>query len=105
MHARELSMDKPSELAREILAYLVDHPEAKDTLEGIVEWWLLRQQIERRVEQARIALAELVECGFIVERKGKDGRSMYLVNHSKMNEIRQFIQKNGNSEKESGLHK
>ncbi len=25
---------------RKILAYMVEHPEAKDTVEGIMDWWL-----------------------------------------------------------------
>jgi hypothetical protein len=28
-----------AQISNEILAYLVEYPQAQDTLEGIVEWW------------------------------------------------------------------
>jgi hypothetical protein len=33
--------------AREILSYLVEHPDAKDTIEGIINWWLSKGSTER----------------------------------------------------------
>ena len=33
------------QVAKDILAYLAEHPQAMDTLEGIAEWWLMRQHI------------------------------------------------------------
>lgn len=39
----ELSPDKVGSIARELLRYLVCHPDAKDTLDGIVQWWLRQQ--------------------------------------------------------------
>jgi hypothetical protein len=58
-----------SELAEAILAYLTEHPEAMDTLEGIAEWWLLRQMA--RVEVPRVArvLGRLTARG-LVEQVG-----------------------------------
>ena len=80
-----------SQIAYEILAYLVDHPEAQDTLEGIVEWWLLEQQITRQTAKVRKALAELVTKGLILERKGKDSRTHYCINRRKYKEIRALL--------------
>jgi len=40
---RSLPVDLPGtvrQVALEILAYLAKHPEAKDTLEGVRQWWL-----------------------------------------------------------------
>jgi hypothetical protein len=48
-----------SEVERSVLAYLDGHPQAADTLQGIVNWWLPRQRYERerrRIEQALGAL-------------------------------------------------
>lgn len=71
---------KKSHVAQELLDYLARHPDAQDTLEGIVEWWLLEEKIRRRAFEVREALAELVECGLIRERKGKDARTHYRIN-------------------------
>jgi predicted transcriptional regulator len=76
-----------SQIAAAILAYLAEHPKAQDTLEGIVEWWLLEQEIKRRTAMVREALAELLAKGLVVERKGRDGRMHYRLNRHKRREI------------------
>lgn len=78
-------------VAREILAYLAEHPDAQDTVEGIVEWWLLEQKIKRHTAQVKEALAELVAKGLVLERKGKDARIHYRVNRRKSGEIRALL--------------
>lgn len=67
-------------LANEVLAYLVEHPQAQDTLEGIVEWWLLEQRIREAVADVEAALNELVAKGFLVARQCGDGRTYYRLN-------------------------
>ncbi len=79
-------------VAHEILAYLSEHPEAQDTLEGIVEWWLLERAIKSQEVQVVKAVAELVAKGFIIEQKGRDSQARYRINQSKSIEIRQLIQ-------------
>lgn len=71
----------------EILGYLVEHPEAQDTMEGIVEWWLLEQRIKRQTTKVKTALAELVAMGLVLERKGQDGRVHYRIDRRKAAEI------------------
>ena len=66
-----------ADIAREILAYLSAHPGAQDTIEGIIEWWLLEQDIKRSMPQVQAALAELITRGLIVEHHGTDGRVRY----------------------------
>src|SRR5437016_2658461 len=49
------SSSAKSDVAEEILSYLRNHPNAADTLEGILKWWLPRQRYEteqQRIEQA-----------------------------------------------------
>ena len=81
------STDTMSQIAAAILAYLAEHPKAQDTLEGIVEWWLLEQEIKRRTVMVQEALAELLAKGLVVERKGRDGRMHYRLNRRKRQEI------------------
>jgi hypothetical protein len=69
-----------------ILAYLVDNPDAGDTFEGIVEWWLLHQRIKiqtRTVSEA--AAAKLVDQGLIVAEEGSDSRVIYRINRDANN--------------------
>lgn len=78
-------------IASEILAYLIQRPAAKDTLEGIVEWWFLEQEIQRRTTEVKDALATLVGQGFVIERKGRDGRLFYHLNQRKRQEIHALL--------------
>jgi len=82
---------RKSRFTHEILAYLAEHPDAQDTLEGIVEWWLLEQRIKRWTARVKEALAELVSRGLVLERQGKDSRILYRINHRKRREIRVLL--------------
>lgn len=62
------------ETARAILRYLVKHPEAKDTLEGIAQWWL-GGEIGKRVNVER-AVSLLLSQGLVLETRRK-GLSPY----------------------------
>ena len=76
-----------SQIARDVLAYLSENPDAQDTLAGIVEWWLLEAQIKYRTESVKRALAQLVEEGLIIEKAGKDSQPHYRINANKSQEI------------------
>jgi predicted transcriptional regulator len=82
-----------SEIVRDLLSYLIDNPDAQDTLEGIVEWWLLERKIENRTAKVREALTELVASGLILEREGSDSRPRYLINTRKQEEIRKLLER------------
>ena len=59
--------DKDASLRALVLGYLNDHPTAMDTLDGIAEWWILRQQIEIEVRRVSAVLATLVHEGVLEE--------------------------------------
>lgn len=85
-------MDDPGRpLTDEVLAYIVRHPQAQDTVEGIAEWWLLEQQIRRAVSEVEAALSQLVAEGFLVARQGGDGRTYYGMNRAKERDIRRYL--------------
>jgi len=73
--------------SHEILAYLAENPDAEDTLEGVVEWWLLEQRIKHLAARVEEALAELVAAGLVLERKGRDLRSHYRINPGRLEDI------------------
>jgi hypothetical protein len=51
------------ELAAEILTYLQAHPDAADSLEGIVQWWIVHDRFLRGVAATGRALDRLVDEG------------------------------------------
>lgn len=76
----------------DVLAYLADHPDAQDTVEGIVEWWLLERRIKRITSQTKVALTQLVAEGLVIARTDRTGRVYYRVNRQKLRKIRQLLQ-------------
>jgi len=88
---RDLLITNKSQIVNEILAYLVDHPKARDTLEGIVDWWLLERAIKFQEAQVKKALAELVAGGLILEKKGSNSQIHYQVNQSRFEEIKKLV--------------
>jgi len=84
-----------SDIVRDILAYLAEHPDAGDSVEGIAEWWLLRQTIRRRTVDVAAALADLVARGLVVERTRAGARTHYRINTSRRVDIARLIRAEG----------
>ncbi len=80
-----------SQIECEILVYLAEHPEAEDTLEGIVGWWLLERRIKRQTAKVKEALDKLVAKGLVLERKGRDSQVRYRTNQRRLGEIRALL--------------
>ncbi len=70
---------KPAEesIRRAILAYLARHPQAQDTIEGIVEWWLLEQRIVDTTREVEKVLDELAAENLVTRRQERDGKVYY----------------------------
>ncbi len=85
--------NEQNELERKLLRYLVDHPEARDTLEGIAKWWLLEQEIREEKTKVQEALAGLVAKGFVVEERMEDGRRVFGMNEERREAITRLIAK------------
>ena len=66
-----------AKLEREILGYLLRNPAGEDSIEGIVEWWLLEQRTMEANQNVRQALAALRERGFVEARNVTGGRTVY----------------------------
>lgn len=80
-----------SQLKYRVLAYLVEHPDAQDTIEGIIEWWLVEQEIKHQTTAVTEVLAELVNERLMLEHQDIDGRSHYRINRRKKREIRALL--------------
>ena len=80
------------EIGYRILNYVVENPNAQDTLEGIVEWWLLDRLTVNNVNKVKEALAHLVAAHLVLERKGKESRTYYKINSHKLKEISERLE-------------
>ncbi len=76
-----------SDIEYEILSYMAENPDAQDTLEGIVEWWLLERRLRSEAPRVKEVIAELVSKGLIIERRNASSRTHYKINRSRMDEI------------------
>lgn len=68
-----------SPMAMEIMAYLQSHQKARDSLEGIIEWWMVERNILRVSGEVRLAMKELVAGGFVEELE-RAGSVQYRLN-------------------------
>lgn len=62
--------------ARDILAYLHAHPQASDSLEGIVSWWLPARFMGAR-ESVQQSLDRLAAEGLVERTRLADGTVVY----------------------------
>lgn len=74
------ALDTEEKTAYEILDYLLKHPNSKDTLEGIAEWWLEMHYIDYGVDLVAVALTHLCSKGIIQEKRGAGPRAYYELN-------------------------
>lgn len=72
---------KTERLAQEILNYLEGNPQAGDTLEGIAQWWLAQQIIDRLVDDVAVALEKLVKDGAVEAHSPRSGSTIYKIKH------------------------
>jgi hypothetical protein len=88
--------DQPSacaerKLLREILRYLVDHPDAKDTREGIHNWWLPGGHVEWENEEVQAALDLLIAKGWLTKRETSPAQTIYGLHKERVEEITRFL--------------
>lgn len=76
MHSTKTPEPLDQEMAQAVLAYLTEHPAAMDTVEGIAEWWLMRQRVQVVVERVEHILGRYVEDG-ILEAVGRGPSRRY----------------------------
>ena len=76
-----------SALEREILSYLIENPDAHDTLEGIAHWWLLDRAIRAQTSKVEAALERLLSQGLVVKVERVDSEIQYRINRQRLDEI------------------
>ncbi|MCI0591574.1 MAG: hypothetical protein L0Y67_08285 [Gammaproteobacteria bacterium] len=54
-------------ISQAILDYLAECPQAMDTLEGIAEWWVMRQAIRVEIQAVAQTVDLMIEQGLLKE--------------------------------------
>jgi hypothetical protein len=75
--------------APEILDYLARHPEAQDTIDGILHWWVLDAYVKTWAPKIAKTVAQLVEQGFLEEKRSPDGNIFYRVSPRYLSALQQ----------------
>ena len=78
------------QVSREILQYLVEHPDAKDTIEGILKWWLPDGRVWKRGE-VQEALDLLTSKGLLTRRGTVPSKEIYGINRDRLQEIKSLL--------------
>jgi hypothetical protein len=80
-----------SPIVQDILSYLLTHTAAEDTVEGIVEWWLLEERIKHRIKEVQSVLDELVSQSLILAHESKDSKIRYRINKRRVKRIQMIV--------------
>ena len=75
---------------RVILSYLIDHPEAKDALDGIMTFWINQQDMLAK-KQVQKALDHLVEKGWVLDRITSTEERFYGIRKEALSDITVFL--------------
>ena len=86
-----MSDSESDQVAREILSYFIGNPQAADNLEGIVRWRLLNETVYRKVDETRMALAWLIDKGFLTQASQVGNDPIFVLNLEKRDEAEQFL--------------
>jgi hypothetical protein len=85
------SSGRLEKVIRGILHYCVRYPDAKDTPEGILKWWLAEGRGEWGKEDIQKALDMLTSKGWLLKRKTRQSEEIYGLNKEHLQEITDFM--------------
>ncbi|MGH7875018.1 MAG: hypothetical protein ACREQO_22725 [Candidatus Binatia bacterium] len=87
---------RQEQLRHAILSYCVEHPDAKDTVEGILYWWFRAAASPRwRNTEVKQALESLIAEGWLTSRKLRQSDEIYGVKKEKLVEIETYLRRSG----------
>ena len=91
----DVCLPDKSQIAREILTYLAKHPDAQDTLDGIMQGWLPDQGDKHKPTIVREVVKDLVLEGTILESKTPGSETVFRLNVAKRNRMKELLKKTG----------
>lgn len=74
---RAKDRNRTEEIEKIILSYLEQNPEAQDTVEGIIRFWLQLENAKIILGQVTSALDKMWEKGILQIMQSADGRRYY----------------------------
>lgn len=77
-------------LERQVLRYVLQHPTAADSIEGVRLWWLRDTGVVNAAE-LQIVLDELSKRGWLVTRGDRPEMQIYGLNERERTAVEQFI--------------
>jgi hypothetical protein len=80
------------QVIRGIIQQCIKYPDRKDTIEGILKWWLPEGRVEWRKEEVQKAFDLLVSKGWLTKRGTVPSKEIYGINKDRLQEIRSFLQ-------------
>jgi hypothetical protein len=87
----EHRLSKEEKIALQILRYMEKHPQAKDTIEGISQWWLAHEGDRYRLNEVEHALSRLVAEGLILTSERKGSARCYSASPQKLEAISKIL--------------
>lgn len=95
----QVELHRQEELRRAILTYCAAHPDAKDTAEGIVNWWFPATSPPWSHAEVKQALDGLIAEGWLTRRKLRQSNAIYSVNKEKIAEIENYLSRSASGAK------
>jgi hypothetical protein len=80
--------DQRDALERRLLRYLLDHPAAADSIDGVRMWWL-RDSVTSQAD-LQIVLDRLLQKGWIVTRGDRPEARIYTLNERERESAERF---------------
>jgi hypothetical protein len=90
VHADDLPI-RVKRAIHKIVQYTARHPEARDTLEGIRDWWLPPGENDYTLAELQEALQLLLEWGWLVKHKFVEQTIVYGVSEVGLPLIAEFL--------------
>lgn len=78
-------------VTQQILSYLVEHPDAKDTVDGVIKWWLPEDSVDRGKKTVQEVLDSLVLRGWLTRRDATSSKTIYGMKKDQLEEIENFL--------------
>ena len=77
-------------LEREVLRYLVEHPSAADSIEGVRLWWL-RHLGQASEPLLQTVLDQLLKRGWLVTRGDRPESKIYSLNERERTAVEKYV--------------